>query len=108
MLRLLIDLLGSEKSDDGTCVTCYVCVKAPRPGNDTNIAREDERAFVAQYRGQRFQQIRMDVPADTLSLAERTRRTEIESLGLGNEPDDTILLLDLVERSQTGSPNSQA
>lgn len=89
MLRLL---LGELKMTG--CERCYVCVKAPLPGNDNNITREDERAFVAQYRGQRFQQIHLDAAIDQLSDDDMRRRREIESLSLGVAPGDTLLMLD--------------
>lgn len=88
MLRLLL-----EQLKETGCHRCYVCVKAPLPGNDNNIMREDERAFVAQYRGQRFQQIHLDANPAQLSDDMR-RRSEIESLSLGVAPGDTILMLD--------------
>ena len=89
MLRLLLEQLKASG-----CARCYVCVKAPLPGNDNNITREDERAFVAQYRGQRFQQIHLDATVERVSDDDMRRRREIESLSLGVEPGDTILMLD--------------
>ncbi len=89
MLRLLLEELKKTG-----CARCYVCVKAPVAGNDNNITREDERAFVAQYRGQRFQQIHLDARVERVSEDDLRRRREIESLSLGVEPGDTILMLD--------------
>lgn len=91
MLRLLLARLRHEG-----CARCYVCVKAPSRGLDNNITREDERAFVAQYRGLRFQQILTDADVATLDDAARRRREEIASLSLGVEPGDTVLMLDPV------------
>jgi hypothetical protein len=84
--RMLAGVIKHLKEDE-TCPVAYVCVKSPQAPADNTIAREDERVFVAQYRGHGFQQIPADTWGDDPNI-----KADLEALGF--EPaNDTVLLL---------------